>query len=164
VSRAVEETVVLDAPPQRVWEVVMDPTLLERWVTMHDSLVDGEPGPASEGDSFTQRLRLAGKGFDVRWRVVEAEAPRLARWQGKGPGGSIADVTYRLSPEADGTRFGYANRFALPGGLAGRVAGGLLASAPGRREARRSLERLRALLENLESPALRPRETTGGKR
>lgn len=146
-SRRVRETIVLAAEPERVWATVMDPALLERWVTAHDSLSDAASGPLAEGDQFTQMLRLAGKSFEVRWRVVEAVAPRLARWEGDGPAGSSANVVYRLEPEDGGTRFEYENEFALPGGPLGKMAGGLLSAAPGGREARRSLERLRALLE-----------------
>jgi uncharacterized protein YndB with AHSA1/START domain len=163
VSRAVTESVILGAPPERVWEVVMDPTMLERWVTTHDSLgEDAEPGPASEGDSFTQRLRLAGMGFDVRWQVVEAGRASFARWVGEGPAGSTAEVDYRFEPEDGGTRFEYTNRFSLPGGVAGRLAGGLLSAAPGSRQARRSLENLRALLDDLDSPPASAKERNGG--
>jgi carbon monoxide dehydrogenase subunit G len=139
--------VVLGAEPERVWDTVMDPAQLERWVTTHESFEGAGPGPLSEGDEFTQRLRLAGKSFEVRWQVVEADRPRLAVWEGSGPGGSRANVAYRLETAGDGTRFDYENEFALPGGLLGKAAGGLLAAAPGGREARRSLERLRTLLE-----------------
>ncbi len=146
-SRSVRESIVVAAPPERVWETVMDPTLLERWVTTHDSVAQAKPGPVAEGDTFTQKLRLAGKSFEVDWKVVEADEPRLARWQGDGPAGSTANVVYRLQPEDGGTRFDYENEFALPGGALGKVAGSLLSAAPGRREARRSLDRLRVLLE-----------------
>lgn len=146
-SRSVRESIVIAAPPERVWETVMDPTRLERWVTTHDSVEEARPGPVSGGDSFKQKLRLAGKSFEVEWKVVEADAPRLARWEGDGPAGSTANVVYRLEPEGGGTRFEYENEFALPGGMLGKVAGGVLSAAPGRREARRSLDRLRALLE-----------------
>jgi uncharacterized protein YndB with AHSA1/START domain len=146
-GRSVRESVVLAVEPERVWETVMDPAMLERWVTAHDSLTDAEPGPLDEGDEFTQKLRLAGKGFEVRWRVIEADRPRLAVWEGDGPAGSSANVVYRLAPEDGGTRFDYENEFALPGGVLGKAAGGLLSAAPGGREARRSLERLRSLLE-----------------
>ena len=74
--------------------------------------------------------------------------PALARWEGDGPAGSTARVTYRLAAEDGGTRFDYENEFALPGGALGRAAGAVLSAAPGAREARRSLERLRALLED----------------
>ncbi|MGH2988006.1 MAG: SRPBCC family protein, partial [Solirubrobacterales bacterium] len=87
-------------------------------------------------------------------KVVEADEPNLARWEGEGPGGSRARVSYRLEREDGGTRFDYRSEFALPGGVLGKVAGGLLAAAPGKREASRSLERLRALLEN--DPGIQP--------
>jgi uncharacterized protein YndB with AHSA1/START domain len=147
-GRCVRETIVLAAQPRRVWDTVMDPALLERWVTTHDSYEGTAAGPLAEGDEFTQKLRLAGKSFKVRWRVVAAKAPELARWRGEGPAGSTATVVYRLANEDGGTRFEYENEFALPGGALGKAAGGLLAAAPGGREARRSLERLRGLLES----------------
>ena len=147
-SKSVSVTILLAASPQRVWETVMDPSQLARWVTTHDSVAGGVSGPLHEGDAFTQRMRLAGKSFEVDWRVVEADEPHLARWEGEGPAGSRAQVRYRLEAEDGGTRFDYRNEFALPGGGLGKLAGGLLAAAPGKREASRSLERLRTLLEN----------------
>jgi uncharacterized protein YndB with AHSA1/START domain len=152
VSRSVTETIFLAVAPERVWQTVMDPTQLRLWVTTHDSIAGATPGPVREGDSFTQKLRLAGKSFEVDWKVVEADEPNLARWEGEGPGGSRARVSYRLESEDGGTRFDYRSEFALPGGVLGKVAGGLLAAAPGKREASRSLERLRALLENGPGP------------
>jgi uncharacterized protein YndB with AHSA1/START domain len=147
-SRSVRESIVLAASPERVWELVMDPSQLERWVTTHHSYEGAPAGALGTGDEFTQKLRLAGKSFKVHWRVVEAEAPRLARWVGDGPAGSTASVVYRLQGDDGETRFDYENEFALPGGVLGKAAGGLLAAAPGGREARRSLERLRALLSD----------------
>jgi uncharacterized protein YndB with AHSA1/START domain len=148
VSRSVTESIVLAASPERVWDTIMDPTLLERWVTTHDSAAGVAPGPIAEGETFKQKLRLAGKSFEVDWRVAEADRPRLARWEGDGPAGSTARVAYRLRPHDGGTRFEYENEFALPGGPLGRLAGGLLAATPGAREARRSLERLQVMLES----------------
>lgn len=124
----------------------MDPSQLERWVTTHDSYEGADAGPLAAGDEFTQKLRLARKSFKVRWRVVEADPPRLACWEGEGPAGSTANVVYRLEGEDGKTRFYYENEFALPGGPLGKAAGGLLSAAPGAREARKSLERLSSLL------------------
>ncbi|MGH2987217.1 MAG: SRPBCC family protein, partial [Solirubrobacterales bacterium] len=132
-SRSVSATIFLAVAPERVWETVMDPTRLRRWVTTHDSVAGATPGPAREGDSFTQKLRLAGKSFEVDWKVVEADQPHLARWEGEGPVGSRALVSYRLETEDGGTRFDYRSELALPGGALGKVAGGLLAAAPGKR-------------------------------
>ncbi len=147
-AKSVRESIVLRAEPQRVWDTIMDPSRLELWVTAHHSVKGVEPGPVTEGDSFKQRLRLGGKGFNVEWCVTETDEPRLARWVGDGPAGSTARVCYQLHEEDGGTRFDYVNEFELPGGALGKAAGGLLSAAPGKREARRSLERLRRLLES----------------
>jgi uncharacterized protein YndB with AHSA1/START domain len=151
-SHTVSESIVLDVPPERVWKTVMDPSRLGDWVTTHVGVESDASGPVGEGAAFRQRLRLAGKAFDVDWRVVEADEPRVALWRGDGPAGSVAEVSYRLEPESAGTRFEYENSFALPGGALGRVAGGALAARAGRREARKSLENLRRLLDDLDSP------------
>jgi uncharacterized protein YndB with AHSA1/START domain len=148
VSKTVSESVVLPAPPERVWETIMDPSRLGDWVTTHVSVDAAAAGPVGEGDAFRQRLRLSGKAFDVDWTVVEAEAPKIALWRGDGPAGSVAEVSYRLEPAAGGTRFEYENSFALPGGVLGKLAGGALGAGMGRREARRSLENLRRLLDS----------------
>jgi uncharacterized protein YndB with AHSA1/START domain len=147
-SRAVCERIVISAPVEEVWKTVMDPARLGEWVTTHEWAKREGPGPVAEGDCFRQRLRLAGKGFEVSWRVVEAQAPRLARWEGDGPAGSRAEVSYLLDPDGDGTSFEYENSFELPGGVLGRVAAATLIGNRGRREARRSLENLRRLLES----------------
>lgn len=146
-SKSVRESIVIEAEPQQVWDTIMDPGRLGEWVSLHDSVADAKQGIVEQGDSFTQKMRLAGKSFKVRWEVVEAEQPRFARWTGDGPAGSSASVSYRLAPTDGGTCFDYCNDFALPGGALGKAAGGLLSAAPGSREAKRSLERLKQLLE-----------------
>jgi carbon monoxide dehydrogenase subunit G len=150
-SKEVRESISMAAAPEAVWDVVMDPSRLGEWVTTHDSVRDAPSGTLAAGDSFTQRLKLAGTGFDVRWTVTDCERPARARWEGRGPRGSRALVTYNLAPADGGTRFDYENDFELPGGVLGRVALGLLAAAPGRREARRTLENLKRLVEGGES-------------
>ena len=147
-SEGIRESVLVAASPERVWDLVMDPARLGDWVTTHEGIEEAPDGPLATGSSFTQRLKLAGAPFKVRWTVTECEPPRLARWEGEGPGRSRAFVSYELRGEGEGTRFDYENRFELPGGVLGRVAGKALGAAGGEREARRSLENLKRLLES----------------
>ena len=147
-SPAVHTSVDIDASPQQGWNVVMDPRRLGSWVTTHERVADA-PERLSSGSSFEQRLKLAGKSFDVRWTVIEAEEPHLAEWMGDGPYGSCARVKYELEPlDGEGTRFGYENEFELPGGLLGRAAARLVGASRARMDTRRSLENLKRLLEN----------------
>jgi uncharacterized protein YndB with AHSA1/START domain len=146
-SLDVDTSVEIDASPQRVWDLIMDPRRLHSWVTMHEK-ASRTPARLSSGSSFEQTLRLAGKSFDVRWSVVSATEPRFAEWIGRGPNGSRARVMYQLEPLGrERTRFTYRNEFELPGGLLGRAATRLVGSARVRREAARSLANLKQLLE-----------------
>ena len=125
----------------------MDPRQLDSWVTTHEK-VSRAPARLSSGSSFEQTLRLAGKSFDVRWTVIEAEEPHFAEWRGDGPYGSRARVRYELaSLDGKRTRFGYENEFELPSGLLGRAAARVVGSARVRREAERSLANLKQLLQ-----------------
>ena len=146
-SLAVQTSVDIDASPQKVWNVVMDPRHLESWVTTHEK-VSRAPARLSSGSSFEQTLRLAGKSFDVRWTVIEAKEPHFAEWRGDGPYGSRARVRYELaSLDGERTHFGYENEFELPSGLLGRAAARVVGSARVRREAERSLANLKQLLQ-----------------
>ena len=144
---AVAAEIEVAAPPGEVYELMMDPRRLGEWVTIHRAAVDPPPPPLSEGDCFEQKLAIAGKSFRVAWRVTRAEPPRAADWHGSGPAGAKARVAYRLEEAGEGTRVRYENEFDLPAGIVGRVAGRLLVRSPARREAERSLERLKRLLE-----------------
>jgi uncharacterized protein YndB with AHSA1/START domain len=143
----VERSVEIAASPEAIYEVIMDPAYLERWVTIHDALEDAPEGQLERGSELTQRLHLAGRGFTVRWRVIENRRARKVVWEGSGPLRSHAGVTYELTPNGDGgTRFTYTNEFALPGGPLGRVAGPVVKRVTAG-ELDRSLDRLRALVE-----------------
>jgi carbon monoxide dehydrogenase subunit G len=144
---AVVAEIEVAAPPDRVYELMMDPRRLGEWVTIHRDVPDPPRPPLSQGDSFEQKLALAGKSFTVRWRVTRAEPPRAADWHGSGPAGATARVAYRLEQAGEGTRVRYESEFDLPAGILGRAAGRLLVRSPARREAERSLERLKQLLE-----------------
>jgi len=143
----VEETVQIGASPEEVWAVVMDPHRLGDWVTAHREVEDAPDGELSEGDSFKQKLKVTGPSFKVRWTVVEANEPNVAVWEGKGPGGTKADVRYELTAEGGGTRFDYCNNFELPGGPLAKAAGGI-AGPPATKQARESLANLKKLLES----------------
>lgn len=135
------------APPERVWEIVMDPHRLADWVTIHRRLGD-VPARLRRGSTFEQTLNLRGAHLHVAWTVVDLEEPRRAVWQGQGPAHSRASIVYELHPHGDdATRFEYTNEFKPPGGALGAVAGRVLVGGLSQREAQRSLQRLKQLAE-----------------
>ena len=62
----VERSVDIAASPGAVYDVIMNPACLERWVTIHESLEEAPPGQLEQGSQLTQRLHLAGRGFTVQ--------------------------------------------------------------------------------------------------
>jgi uncharacterized membrane protein len=142
----VERSIDIDAPPETLYEVIMNPHCLEQWVTIHSSLESAPSGKLTQGSRLTQRLELAGRCFTVQWTVVENDPVRRVVWEGRGPMRSHAGVTYEFERRNGGTRFAYTNEFALPGGPLGRVAGPVVKRVTVG-ELDRSLSRLKALVE-----------------
>ena len=142
----VERTTHIAAPPQAVYDIVMDPGRLKDWVTIHQQIVGPAQSPLKKGSELTQSLKLAGKRFNVRWRVVENEPCRHVVWEGRGPVGSHARVEYRFDSTDGGTDFSYINEYDLPGGPLGRVAGRAVSRVT-QKEVDGSLQRLKGLVE-----------------
>lgn len=143
----VHTDIAIDAPPQRVWDIVMDPRRLGDWVTIHRR-VDHVPAQLRRGSTFEQTLNLRGAHLHVAWTVVDVDPPRRAVWEGQGPAHSRASIVYELRSDGDDrTIFDYTNEFKPPGGALGAVAGRVLVGGLSHREAQRSLQRLKQLVE-----------------
>ena len=136
------------ADPATVYDVMLDPARLHEWVTIHRKVNRSDSGEPREGFEMDQTLCLRHANFKVHWTLTEAERPHRATWEGKGPAGSYARTSYRLTPDGDGTHFEYENEFKAPGGLLGAAASRVLVGGQPEREAQRSLQQLKALLEH----------------
>jgi carbon monoxide dehydrogenase subunit G len=142
----VERFIEIAAAPEAVYDVVMDPRRLEDWVTVHEELVHAPDGVLEVGDELAQKLKVAGQGFKVSWTVVKAEPGRDVEWDGRGPMGTKARVSYDLEPRGDGTCFNYVNEYELPGGPLGRIGAKAFERTAGK-EADKTLEKLKGLFE-----------------
>ena len=114
---------------------MLDPARLHEWVTIHRKVDRSDSGEPREGFEMDQTLCLRHANFKVHWTLTEAERPHRATWEGKGPAGSYARTSYRLTPDGDGTHFEYENEFKAPGGLLGRAATRVLVGGQPEREA-----------------------------
>ncbi len=147
-SGGVHVKIEIDAPVERVWETVMDPSRLKDWVTIHRAVRDVSDKELRNGSTMDQTLHLRGVTFRVHWMLVALDRPKHAEWEGRGPAHSQARICYDLSPNGEhGTLFEYTNEFTPPGGRLGIVASRVIVGAASEREARSSLERLKRLLE-----------------
>jgi uncharacterized protein YndB with AHSA1/START domain len=145
---SVATSIDIDAPPQEVWDVVMDPRRMSEWVTIHRHLGHHDDGHPRPGYEMEQTLCLRGVNFKVHWTLSEADEPHRAVWEGRGPARSHARIVEQLT-ELDGgrTRFHYENEFKAPLGPFGAVASRALVGGLPRREADATLQRLKQLLE-----------------
>ena len=144
----VTASIDIDAPREKVYDLALDPARLDEWVTIHRRVNSRDAGPPREGYEMNQTLHLRGANFKVSWTLTEADRPDRATWEGRGPAHSYARTSYDLRALDGGrTRFEYENEFTAPGGFLGAAASRMLIGGVPEREAKRSLERLKALLE-----------------
>lgn len=143
----VTASIDIDAPPEQVWETVMDPRCLERWVTIHRRLLHADKGPPRVGFEMEQAIHLRGVTLDVHWQLVECDPPRRAVWEGRGPARSRAHTEYLLSGNGGGTRFDYHNEFRAPLGPVGALVSRALVGGIPVREANRTLQALKRQIE-----------------
>jgi uncharacterized protein YndB with AHSA1/START domain len=136
------------AAPDRVWEMVMDPKRLDDWVTIHRRLVRADVGAPRVGYSMDQQVHLRGVNLEVHWKLVDCSPGERAAWEGRGPARSRARTEYILSAVDGGTRFDYRNEFRAPLGPIGALVSRALIGGMPEREAKRTLDRLRAHFEN----------------
>src|SRR3954452_25192160 len=126
-SAPVVADIDIDAPPEKVWEVVMDPDRFSEWVTIHRKVNSADDGPPHEGARMEQTLCLRGANFKVKWELSECNGPHHATWEGRGPMHSHARPVYARAPDENGgTRFRYTNEFRAPGGPLGPAASRVL--------------------------------------
>ena len=130
------------APPEHVWEVVMDPERLHEWVTIHRKLED------HTATTMVQVLCIHHVNFHVRWELEESDRPHHAHWKGRGPARSKAETEYRLDAVDGGTHFAYRNEFKAPLGPLGAAASRALVGGVPQREANASLQKLKAIVEH----------------
>ena len=144
----VEAEVEIDAPIDEVFALAMDPRRTLEWVTIARDVKDVKGEPTGEGFRMKQQLCLRGVPFWVGWNLVEADPPRYARYEGKGPMRSKAFIENRLSERGGKTVYHYRNEFKAPFGPLGSTAERILAGGIPEREAAKSLENLKRLAES----------------
>lgn len=147
-SNLVTATIEIDAPPERVWDVMMDTSRTLEWVTIARAVKKVDDGPLRPGYRMDQTLAIHGVPFHVKWTLEEVREHEFARWVGKGPARSTALIEERLAPlDGGGTHVDYRNEFKTPFGPLGSVASRVLVGGVPDHEANASLRKLKALLE-----------------
>src|SRR3954469_8726291 len=117
----VRASVDIDAPPERVWEVVSDPRNLPLW-DRHIESVEGVPPEAvHEGSRYTTVLRLISVHAQVPAEVLELDPPRVGRVRLRGVIGGVEPN--RIDPLAGNrSRLEHQVNYRFRGGPLGKLA------------------------------------------
>lgn len=139
----VEGTVRIGAPPERVFEYMVDPT---HWVEYDPTLVEVTPSDRLRvGSSGIVRNRRApGMTAKASWRTTKLEPPVRVTQELRGMGYELTEDV-RLTPIASGTELHIVETL-LPTSLVGRV---FVAMSRGfmERDLRARSQRLKTVLE-----------------
>jgi carbon monoxide dehydrogenase subunit G len=134
----VESSVVVEAPPERVWAFVSDVSRCPEWVTFADEMGHIDAGDPGEGFRYVEYGGLGPIRSESDWEIVEFDPPRRQVHVGD-MGIMQPELTITVEPEGEGTRWTQTVEFeALP---RLRPVGWLLERLVIRRRMARGLER-----------------------
>jgi uncharacterized membrane protein len=114
-------SVEVDAPPERVWDVVADPRHLPRWERHILSIENLPPDGLSKGSSYTVVMRFVAIRAKVRAEVLEWSPPGYACVRLSG----LLDATIRTTVSPIGrsrSRLEHDVEYSFRGGALGDLA------------------------------------------
>jgi hypothetical protein len=107
------------------------------------------------GEQVTEQFLVAGRRGQVVWTVTACEPPRLWTIEGRIEGGGGGAISYRLVPEAGGTRFARTFSYFLPNPLLALL-DRLVLRRRVRIESMEAVNRLKTVLESGEPIMTKP--------
>jgi uncharacterized protein YndB with AHSA1/START domain len=140
----VEESIVIDAPPEDVFAFVTDFRHSPEWQDTALEIRKVTDGPVRVGTRFEGIRKVMGRKMEVAVEFVSYEPSSHARWTLSG-GPMSGQVSYHLEPTPGGTRV--TNTIELRRSGFPRLASPLIAAAI-RRDVRSAQPRLKELLES----------------
>jgi uncharacterized protein YndB with AHSA1/START domain len=140
----VSVSAVTTADPDRVWQVLTDPSRTPEWNDMHQGFTGDVPATLTEGATYKQKVKLMGMPAEMAWKVVTADAGKQLEQAGDGPMGVKAKNRFVLEPADAGTTITYDMEFVGPA-LNGPMAAMLEKQAGP--AAKQALDKLKGLVE-----------------
>ncbi|MBV9039841.1 MAG: SRPBCC family protein [Acidimicrobiia bacterium] len=100
---AIEESIDIDAPPERLYDMVSDLSRMGEWSpeNLGGKWLGGASGPA-EGARFKARNRNGWRRWSTKVRIVTANPPKEVAWESSAFGLKVALWRYRFEPNGKG--------------------------------------------------------------
>jgi len=140
-------TIHIDAPPERVFELGADARRLPEWNTSFVQVKD-VTGPLDQvGARYTTVIKVAGRLLDGQWEVVRVEKPTYLETKGTAPAGGRATVISRNEPAGGGTDSTVELDYELPGGFLGGALDAIFVQRAMERDMKHTAENFKAICE-----------------
>ena len=94
---------IIDATPERVFEVLLDPACYGEWVVGSKEIRGADRDWPAVGSRFHHRVGMGPLTIDDHTRIEEIDPPRLLKLRARARPLGTALVTLELSPRNGGT-------------------------------------------------------------
>ena len=141
------KTFRVEAPVERLWELMSDPGRLPEWNGAFDRVEDATGRLDEVGTTYTQVMRVAGIELKGDWEITEVEPSRRRRFQGTPPGCAACTGSETFETVEGGTNYTIEMDYTLRGGPVGEAFDRLFGRSLFRRIVERNIQGLRRILE-----------------
>lgn len=142
----IQSSITINVPIERVFNLLDDPTSASKWFPGVRDVVGVTRTKERVGDKWTLKYAVLGVTVDVEQEVTDWE--KNARIQLKMVGVFVGSLTMTVSLDGDSTKVTQEFDYEVKGGVLGKVANKLAIERINDKNAKRSMEDLKDLLES----------------
>ncbi len=143
----VTHEVHIAAPPERAWELLIDPERIPEYNVNIVEVSDVSGRLDRVGATYRSVSKIYGRRIEGPWEVTEVVPGRRLVLRGSAPGGAQATVANMIEPVEGGTRASVELDYELPAGFVGEIANRLFVERAVERDVRHTGDNIKAILE-----------------
>ena len=141
----IHKSIDIDAPAERVFEMLSDPRRLPEYAPGLISVEDIRQTEQHIGDSFRATYSVLGMHILMTFTATEYEQP--TKLTTRFEGGMKGTWTWNLSPQGESTHLTTAMEYEMAGGIPGKAMNAVLVERMNEKNAERMLENLKLVSE-----------------
>ena len=140
-----EASVTINAPIEKVFDVVVDPERGSQWASGVSDVINIQGNPGEIGSSSTLIYHVLGIKTTNTFTVSKVEKPRTILYEISGtfPG----TFQFTLEPQGQATKVTARLDYSVPGGILGRIASQVLLERMNQKNLESTAEKLKLLCE-----------------
>ncbi len=142
----IEESVIIQAPQQKVFDFLTDPHFHPRIMPGLVDVSNIPPLPLQIGNCYEYRYQMFGVMLEGAWTVVNLVSPSC--YEGRTSGDIVSHWRYQVEPQADGAHLTLSIEYEPPQTVLGRIQHTVLARI-NQKSAETFLHNLKLILEPL---------------